>query len=121
MHRPLSLRVPLLAAVLVVAHPHRLAGGDATFASPLAWKRLAPGASERFAAAAVFDPKRESFLVFGGETHVKEQFDLPDDVWEYKVKDNSWRVLTVNGASPPRRAYHSTAFDETQGDRKSVV
>src|SRR5262245_44753665 len=105
MHRPLSLRatrIPLLAAALLAVPPQQLAGGDATFASPLAWKKLAPGASERFAAAAVFDPKRESFLLFGGETHVQEQFDFPDDVWEYKVKENSWRELTVNGAAPPR-------------------
>jgi N-acetylneuraminic acid mutarotase len=101
---------PLLAVT-----PWLAIGGGNDFLAPLAWKKLAAGATERFAFGAVFDPKHECFVVVGGETNTKGQFGLPDDMWVYKAKENAWQPVTPQGARPPRRAYQMTAFDEKNG------
>jgi N-acetylneuraminic acid mutarotase len=85
------------------------------FASPLTWKKLGTGATERFAFTAVYDAKRDSIVAYGGEKHEKDAFDILSDVWEYKVKDNAWTKVETKGDAPARRAYHSATFDDKRG------
>lgn len=85
--------------------------GDKRFSPALAWKKLAPGASERFAFTAVNDEKRGSALVFAGETSKSGQFDVLHDLWEYKHDGDRWQAVTIEGEAPPERAYHAATFD----------
>jgi hypothetical protein len=114
---PCRSKSPLLttAAVVAASLSLSLGHGQADFAAPLTWKKLAQGVNERFASSAVFDPNHESVLLYGGETHVQGKFGIWGDLWEYKTADNTWRAIDAKGATPPSRAYHSTAFDAKQG------
>jgi N-acetylneuraminic acid mutarotase len=112
-HSPVSFL--LATAFLAASTSSEPSGGHVDFASPLAWKKLAAGSTERFAFGSAFDPKHECFLVYGGESNTKGQFGLPDDLWTYKTKENTWQQVTAQGTPPSRRAYHMTAFDEKRG------
>ena len=108
---PPFLTVPIAAAALALAP----ASGGSEFAAPLAWKKLAAGASERFAFASAFDAKRDCVIVHGGESNTKGQFGLHDDLWSYNAKDNTWQAVTARGTPPSRRGYHMAAYDSKRG------
>jgi len=114
---PRDFAFPVLLASVLFAPPLEASPrpSAAEFATPLAWKKLASGSSERFAFGAAFDPKRDGFIVYGGESNSKGVFGLPDDLWTYSAKDNAWQQVTAKGTPPSRRAYQMTAFDTKRG------
>ena len=89
-----------------------LALDEAFLASP-SWTELPKGSTPRFAHAAVWDPVDEMVLVFGGEGHKGDSFELYDDLWEFAPKSKSWKKIESAGG-PPRRAYHAMTWDPTR-------
>ncbi len=64
----------------------------------------ATGPSPRMLAAMVYDPDRQSLVLFGG---YDDSFAL-GDTWEYR--DGQWTLLTATG--PPPRYYAYAAYDQ---------
>jgi N-acetylneuraminic acid mutarotase len=87
----------------------------ATAAEPAAgptWTAKAKGCTQRFAHGAVWDDKRQTMLVFGGEGRDKEAFVFFNDLWTYSPTQDRWQDLTAKGdARPSRRAYHACTWD----------
>ena len=75
------------------------------------WKQLRPkgrGPSERAAHTAV--SAGDKMLVFGGEKKEHNKKHLLMDLWEYSMKQNTWKELNPTGFRPPALRDHTAVF-----------
>jgi N-acetylneuraminic acid mutarotase len=81
----------------------------------LAWQTKAKGCTERFAHGAVWDPKSETMLVFGGEGRQGNGFIFFNDLWTYSPAKDEWQEVKIKEQEmPSKRAYHACAWDSDQ-------
>ncbi|MGQ9583116.1 MAG: PKD domain-containing protein [Thermoplasmatota archaeon] len=80
--------------------------------STSSWTQLADGPT-RFHHSAVWDPIDGVMLVFGGQD---TSGGTPyGDLWAFSPGSNNWTRLSVSGASPGTRAYHTAVWDSLHG------
>ena len=74
------------------------------------WRALAPagpGPAPRSAHTAVYDPRNDRVVVFGGTTP-----EFSDELWELRLDGRvAWRRLDLAGPRPSAREEHCAAFD----------
>jgi hypothetical protein len=90
------------------------------------WTRLAPDAGwelRRLAASAIYDPRHDRMIVFGGGVPDADSWDVHNDVWEFSLGDPGWKQLTRDSRSPDTpemRAFQAAVYDEV-ADRMIVA
>jgi hypothetical protein len=91
-----------------------------TLSGDPAWSDLeargeAPGPREGH--SAIYDPRRDRMLIFGGETDA----GLLGEVWALSLSgEPTWTLLTPQGSPPPAMAHHSSIYDPVR-DRMVVL
>lgn len=88
------------------------------------WRRLAvrgvppPG---RWDHSAIYDPRRDAMIVFGGASGAAEAPGALRDTWVLSFVDgNAWLPAPLDGSSPVGRFGHGAAYDPV-GDRVIVL
>ena len=90
------------------------------------WTRLAPDPGwelRRLAASAIYDPRRDRMIVFGGGFPDADSWMVHNGVWEFSLSEPGWKQLTRDTQSPDTpegRAYQAAVYDET-ADRMVIV
>ncbi len=89
--------------------------------APETWSVLAPSGtppSNRQGASAIYDPRRDRMIVFGGQTGATTEKSA--ELWSLSLGGGpAWSPLAASGPPPPARAFHSAIYDPF-GDRMIV-
>lgn len=103
----LLLILPAISLALPVGRPAAPANATRTLGADGTWSEpQPPGPKET---PAVYDPVRQSMLIFGGQT---QSGALVNDVWELALSGSpTWTLLETDGTKPSARSGHTLLFD----------
>jgi hypothetical protein len=84
--------------------------GETWVYSGTTWSQLTPATAplSRTAVAMVYAPISQTLFLFGGQASTT----YFNDLWQFDGSD--WSQVSVNGGSPPARAYHALTYDEDE-------
>ena len=71
------------------------------------------GPSARVNGSLIYDPTGDRLLLFGGNQEPSGMaYDALNDLWEFDLATNTWKVLQATGAAPSARLFTAAIWDD---------
>ncbi|MCB9176584.1 MAG: hypothetical protein H6648_05430 [Caldilineae bacterium] len=92
-----------------------------------AWTELgaacAPGPTARDGHSAIYEPRDQRMIVFGGWDRVRSSWRTLDDLWAFDLsgRGDCWRRIEPPSPVPPALAWHSAVYDACPASPRMLV